>query len=131
MGKGFSYKCKNCGQENRISLGVGFIYPNPGEVTEEIKSGKHGEKLKTFLETHSSDCTIDANLELYRCKCGNVQNECHIVLRSPEEKGISNRQHCKKCGRVMKLLNELPEKIPCSKCGSVCDLDLSYQFLWD
>lgn len=130
MGNGFIYKCPKCKHETTLRMGIGFVCPNPPEVEADVKAGLYGEKAKTFINEHP-DYILDASLEIYQCKCGNIQNEYHIVLKADNVKSFSNRQHCNKCGSVMKMLTEPPEKVLCSECGSEIALDVIQKILWD
>lgn len=130
MGKGFIYKCPKCKHEETLHVGIGFTCPNPPEIELDIQEGKYGSKAKAFLEVYPG-YMIDAALEVYQCKCGNVQNKYHIVLKAPEAKTISVRQHCNKCGSIIKMLDEPPEEIACSKCGFALKLDAEEEILWD
>lgn len=130
MGNGFIYKCPNCRHETLLRMGIGFICPNPPEIEADVKAGLYGEKAKAFLNSYPK-LLLHASLEIYRCRCGNIQNEYHIVMKSDTGKRFFNRQRCDKCGSVMKLLTEPPEKVHCSECGSVMDLDVIEEILWD
>ena len=130
MGKQYIYKCPKCEHEQQLLAGVGFVCPNPPEIESDIKNGLYGETAKAFLNEHPN-YFMDASLEIYQCKCGNIQNEYHVVLKANNEKSFSNRQHCKKCGSVMKMLSEPPKQIICPECHSSSELKLESMILWD
>lgn len=130
MGKGYIYKCPKCKKETTLRMGVGFVCPNPPEIEADIKVGLYGKKAQDFLIEHP-DYIMDASLEVYQCKCGNIQNEYHVVLKAEGVKSFANRQHCKKCGSVMKKLSDPLEIIDCPECGSAIDLTLIEMLYWD
>lgn len=130
MGRGYTYKCPKCEQEQQLLVGVGFVCPNPPEIEADIKEGLYGKTAKAFLNEHP-DYFMDASLEIYQCKCGNIQNEYHVVLKADGVRSFANKQHCKKCGSVMKMLSEPPEMIACPECGSEMALDLIQMIFWD
>ena len=130
MGKGYIYNCSKCKHEFHLNMGVGFVCPNPPEIEADIKAGLYGEKAKDFLIEHP-DYFMDASLEIYQCKCGNIQNEYHVVLKSEGAKSFVNRQHCKKCGSVMKMLSDPPKKAPCPECGSASEWEVQTMIYWD
>lgn len=130
MGDALAYKCPKCNHEAFLKMGIGFVCPNPAEIEDDIKNGLYGDKAKAFLVEHP-DYFMNASLEIYQCKCGNIQNEYHIVLKVDNAKSFSNRQHCIRCGSVMKKLNEPPEEIPCPECGASMAGDIVGKILWD
>lgn len=130
MGRGYIYKCPKCEHEHHLLIGIGFVCPNPPEIEADVIAGLYGEKAKAFFNEHPNSI-LDASLEIYQCKCGNIQNEYHIVLKADNVKSFSNRQHCNKCGSVMKMLTEPPEKVLCSECGSEIALGVIQKILWD
>lgn len=130
MGNTFIYKCPKCKHETTLSKGIGFLCPNPPEIEDDVQAGLYGKLAKAFVNEHPEHI-LDASLEIYQCRCGNVQNEYHVVLRADNAKSYFNRQRCNKCGAVMKMLDEPPEKIGCSECGRAMDLDAITEILWD
>lgn len=130
MENGFTYMCPKCKQEISLGMGIGFVCPNPPELEAVVRLGSFGDKAKTFMSEHP-DAVLDVSLEIYRCKCGNIQNEHHIVLRAENVKSVSNRLRCNKCGSVMKMLTEAPAKLSCPKCGLDMPLAFKEEILWD
>ncbi|WP_154649900.1 hypothetical protein [Butyrivibrio proteoclasticus] len=46
MGTGYRFKCKECGHEYSILLGIGFLYPKVYRDTlKKIADGKYGEEF--------------------------------------------------------------------------------------
>ena len=45
MGMGYSYKCKKCGHEYSVFLGVGMMYPQVyRQKLDEIAEGAYGKE---------------------------------------------------------------------------------------
>ncbi len=130
MGKGFIYNCPKCKHEETLHVGIGFTCPNPPEIETDIQKGLYGEKAKAFLGEHPEHW-IDATLEVYQCRCGNIENKYHVLLKAPDVKTLVVKQQCIKCGSVMKMLEEPPEELSCPSCGSSLKLDIEEQILWD
>ena len=130
MGNGYIYKCPKCKHEATLKMGVGFVCPNPPEIESDIKDGLYGETAKAFVKEHP-DYFVNASLEIYQCKCRNIQNEYHVVLKADGVRSFVNKQHCKQCGSIMKMLSEPPKKIHCPECGSEIALDVIQKILWD
>lgn len=130
MGKALIYKCQKCKHEETLFVGVGFLCPNPIIIEADIQKGLYGDKARAFLEAYPG-YMIEAALEAYQCKCGNIESKYHVVLKAPDVKTLSVRQHCTKCGSAMKMLNEMPEEMACPQCGSSLKLDMIDGILWD
>jgi DNA-directed RNA polymerase subunit RPC12/RpoP len=130
MGHGFIYNCPKCEHKAELLVGVGFCEPNPTEIILDIQKGLYGDKAKDFLKAYPS-YSIDAYLEIYQCKCGNIENKYHVVLKAPNVRTLSIRHHCNKCGSVMKKLDEQPKVFPCPECGFSLELEMVDEILWD
>lgn len=130
MANSFIYQCPSCKHQTTLRMGIGFVCPNPPEIETDIMNGLYGEAARNFLTEHP-DHILNASLEIYQCRCGNIQNEYHIALKSDKVKTLYNRQYCNQCSSRMKLLTQPPERIACSECGSAMALDVAEEILWD
>lgn len=126
----FVYKCEKCRHEITLMMGVGSVRPSPPKIEAVLGGVSYGDNAEAFLRKHPY-AILDATLEIYQCRCGNIQNEYHIILRADNVKSFSNRLRCNKCGSVMRMLTVPPAKVPCPKCGSDIPLAFAEEILWD
>ena len=86
MGKGYSFKCKNCGQEYGVGFGAGYFYSATyRKKIDEIRSGKLSEQRKELLEK-TPYAAISAENVLYVCgDCGNWKLDTDYTLYAPND----------------------------------------------
>lgn len=151
MGSGYSFKCKKCGREYDVLVGIGFRFPTEYQnCIKAIKRGKYGLEWKTlFLKTPNA--VVDAEEYLYVCNsCGYWKIEKSLSLYSSTVElskdtyimpyklteacnFIKSYYHkCKKCGKQMHKVDE--DDIPslllsCPKCGT--ENNVAELIMWD
>ena len=86
MGDGKRYKCKKCGEEYWVNLGIGMMFPHVfSETIEDIKAGKYGEEWKNLI--NSGEYIVpDAESYLFYCKaCGTWEVTEDLSLYQPKD----------------------------------------------
>jgi len=135
MGHGYIYKCSKCGNEEQLKVGVGWMYPNPSEVMVDIENGLYGNGAQEFYNRFRESTFVTPYSAIYACQCGAVEERLHIVMSDasepPARRAFTPRHKCSKCGKIMKLQNEPPLKMPCPKCNEEMKLELEEEILWD
>lgn len=82
MGSGHGYICSKCGNEYEVLLGVGM---RTYETTiDKIKNGVYGNEWKDIFSSQEY-MAVDAEKNLYTCKCGNWTVEHSLSLYAPKE----------------------------------------------
>lgn len=130
MGDGFRLECKKCGYNVDILNGVGMLHPLLEDVViDEIKLGKHGDDLKKMVEDTTLFLT-DVTHEAFICnKCNEIKSALKIKLHFLESgKIVKVRQHCDKCGGIMKERKNI-NILKCPRCDS--SLKVGERFCWD
>ena len=86
MGKGFSFRCKNCQKEYSVLLGYGFGYPREYKSRiDEIASGKYGKEMQSMLEDNPY-LAVNAGTVLYVCNnCAYWETGKDLSLYSPKD----------------------------------------------
>ena len=86
MGRGFEFKCCDCGKEYHINLGAGFMYPRVyEEAVEKIEEGEYGPDLKEAFESVKY-AAIDASRVLFKCPdCGNWEVDMDLSIYAPND----------------------------------------------
>ena len=146
MGHSFLYKCKNCGTEGSVSLGVGMRYPSfCVDEKERALRGELGEEAMAAVKEYpggSFDCTE----ALYKCECGYWRSECKHAYRIPRglvpdkdffmeltsrnSRLVWEKPHtCAKCGKKMKRYRGDMRELKCPECGG--EIDICEACLWD
>lgn len=83
MGDGYRFKCKECGHEYNVFLGIGFMFPEEYRKTvEEASTGKYGEEWKQLMNSQKY-MDIDAEEALYTCDCGGWKVEKGLSIYAP------------------------------------------------
>ncbi len=134
MGKGFSYKCGNCGKEYQAFYGIGFLFPQTYEkIMKKAKTGKYGQEWKE-LSRSKEYVVIDAEDHVYVCgKCNHWSVEPGLSLYEPKDVDtLREKPYGEKTveewGEVPYVMaSDLQEDYQllkrrvhkCSKCGSV------------
>lgn len=132
MGRGYKYKCRNCGKQSDILLGIGGLYPQVYKgFVEEIREGEYGEEFKRAFE-ETTYAVIDPERKLYVCdNCGSWGvAECMSVYAPNDPEKIAEEKYGEKTvgelGYVPYVSSyEVKEKyhlvkedyIECPKCG--------------
>lgn len=132
MGKGYAFKCKTCGHEYNVNIGIGFMYPQIfRETLEKIAAGEYGAEWKEAYDKNLY-VAIDAATVLFKCnKCGNWEKGKDISLYAPNHPElIPTKQYGEKTveewGYVpyvtySDLVNEYhlikPYQHKCKRCG--------------
>ena len=84
MGYGYELKCKKCGREKPIFLGIGFRYPRVcATILEEMKDGKFG---KRFMEDAKNTpfAAVHQERAIFICdNCGKWRSDEVIDLCAP------------------------------------------------
>ena len=69
MGKGYIYRCPNCGHEETRLIGIGFSNPNEQEdAVKKIEAGDYGQTAKATLAADPSlKMMVNVCWALYQC----------------------------------------------------------------
>lgn len=127
MGHGISYRCKKCGEEKRLMLGVGFIDYKDNLIGNNfnalIEISKENnivnlEELLDFVKLSNVDMKEDYGHEPYICtNCGVSQVRYKYELTSGKNTFVP-KYKCSYCDSELRLMNEKDEfKFKCDKCG--------------
>ena len=124
MGEEVVYHCPKCGKDHYLNAGAFFNSP---ATSEEVLSGERGNVAKLNMERHPGRSAM-FTYEVFYCRCGHARSK--MVMRifrddimswsfDPDEGVIwhNARCRCPKCGRPMRLIEDLPSRIRCT-CGS-------------
>ena len=86
MGRGSKFRCKNCGYEYFVLVGLGGMFPQAyQDCITDIESGKYGEEWKTLLKSQKY-VAVDAEVYLYVCRsCGNWKTDMSLSLYAPND----------------------------------------------
>lgn len=133
MGSGYELKCKKCGYERPVRLGIGFSYPKVcARILDAMKSGKYG---KHFMEDaqNTPHAAVHQEYEVFVCdQCGEWRVDETIDLCAPigefkkREGKFSVAVDCPKdvqyvmtfdIGREYKIIRSKQHR--CSKCHHV------------
>ena len=106
----------------------GFLSCPDNPVTrDEILSGRYGKRPKRILEKHP-----DANFYCYRplfhCSCGNLSDKDAVSIGDIKPLCRPSMK-CDLCGRKMWEITELPDCLPCPKCGE--QMMCKHTMMWD
>ena len=146
MGRGYDFKCKQCGHSYGNRLGIGGIFTRfYQQYANEILSGAWGEKWKDRLSSLEY-AAIDIHNKLYLCKsCHNWTEEPSLAIYVPNDQATIDKSHlidgtsnvlwavipdwnyhflasyvhkCSKCGKRMRHIEVNPQtELSCPKCG--------------
>ena len=146
MGIGYNFKCRQCGHEYGILLGVGGRFPTMyQQYVNEILSGAWGEKWKERLSSLEY-AALDGHEKLYLCKsCHNWMVEPSLAIYLPNDQAAIDKSYfvdgsqsilfpvmlewnyhflasyvhkCHKCGKRMRSIEVKPQtELACPKCG--------------
>ena len=127
MGEEVRYHCPKCGRDHFLSIGWFFRSP---ATAEAVLSGEYGEKAKRNFERHPGRSAMFSH-DVFRCSCGYARSKQVMVIfgddRAPWDMGPERnvvwhnaRCRCPRCGRRMKIMNDLPRRIRCT-CGKWTD----------
>ena len=95
MGYGYELKCKKCGYEHTVLLGIGFSYPRVcAKILDAMKNGEFG---KRFMEEsqNTPHAAVHREREIFVCEhCGEWKSDETIDLCAP------NGEYQKRKGRL-------------------------------
>lgn len=153
MGKGYTYRCENCGKTYDVYPGMGMGYPSLcREVLAAVKAGEYGPKLKEAAESEKH-VGVAAENRLYRCDgCGNWdvlpdasvygwsdadrdEEIVYVARRGGEDKDYRLIEEyiptCNRCGNEMRV-ERITERLrlTCHDCGVPLARDFA-GFYWD
>lgn len=133
MGKGYIYRCPQCGHEEEYLIGVGFTAPTEREEARaRILSGDFGPEAKAALEaTPALAMAVDVEWAFYQCPaCLKLDNRIRVTSSTHALK-IRNHQFCDSCGKKMRRFRR-GMKMICPSCREpMAETDLICNVLWD
>lgn len=133
MGKGYIYRCPQCGHEEEYLIGVGFTAPTEREKAQAgILSGYFGPETKAVLEAIPVlTMAVEVECALYQCPaCLKLDNRIRVVSSTYALK-IRNHQFCDSCGKEMRRFRR-GMKMICPSCREpMTETDLISNILWD
>ena len=133
MGKGYIYRCPQCGHEEEYLIGVGFTAPTEREKAQaRILSGDFGPEAKAALEaTPALAVAVDVEWALYQCPACLELDSRIRVTSSTHALRIRNHQFCDNCGKEMRRFRR-GMKMICPSCRKpMAETDLICNILWD
>lgn len=147
MRHGYIFECSKCHIEYDTPVGVGMMFRHVyRQIVDEIKSGTYGNEWKDIFSSQKYTA-VDAENNLYTCKCGNWTVEPSLSLYAPKEPDkidsslkeygyvpcvmkydldddyycIGHYIHrCQKCNSEMQETDiKTITSLPCPECGNI------------
>ena len=122
MGEEIVFRCPKCGKHVGISQGAFFRSPS---TAEDVLNGEYGKNAAENLKRHSGH-HVFFHYEVFYCRCGVARSKQVMdVYREgvlpwfPSEPPLwsNDRRRCPKCGRMMRIIDHIPDRIRCDGCG--------------
>ena len=129
LGKGYTYRCPNCGLEKELLTGIGFMsLLEAATERESVLAGIYGPKVKTALVTHP-EAAVSVERAVYQCgACGKLESRLAVTIKAAVRVPI--HQRCE-CGKIMHRIRA-GKDIVCPKCKHPFDAtDLIAVTMWD
>lgn len=96
LGKGYTYRCSNCGLEKELLTGIGFTAQQEADMEREnVLAGIYGPKAKTALEAHP-EAAVSVERAVYQCgACGKLESRLAVTVKAPVPVPILQRCDCR------------------------------------
>ncbi|REK76815.1 hypothetical protein [Paenibacillus paeoniae] len=131
MGEVFKLECDTCQYENRISVGIGFLYTSLKSIASFVKDPSIKQQLDSFMKDSST--SFHAYDAMYVCpQCKGIQNELFIEMQS-ESSHFKHSCSCMRCGTIMidiPMEHNVPVQLNCPDC-SEGGLKATFYMDWD
>ena len=95
MAKGDVYRCPNCGHDEELLSGVGFMSPMEADMEREsILTGIYGPKAQAALVAHP-EAPVSVQRAVYQCgACGKLESRLAVTVKAPVRVPILQRCDC-------------------------------------
>jgi len=110
MGHAYTYRCRNCGFEDKFNQGHGFlIHSQPLEnylkLNKKLFHYKTHRLLKR-LSKQDNDLFVKAGFQVYKCpKCKILYDKIEVTVFNHSELVHKSEFRCSKCRSRLKLTN--------------------------
>lgn len=114
MGGSIETYCRQCGESEEFTTGVGFMYSS----LEEVIPFTNGNKLQDIVSNHTVT-NADYEHRVLACpNCNTLHERFYVRVIYDEGNVFETAFRCGKCRAGLVELDKPVEEYSCGKCGS-------------
>lgn len=110
MGHAYTYRCRNCGYEDKFNQGHGFLIHSQSlqnylNLRKQLFHYKTHRLLKN-LSKQNGELFVKAGFQVYKCpRCKILYNKTEVTVFNEEKVIHRSKFRCSKCKSRLKLTN--------------------------